>query len=219
MRRYFVKEVFVTLQGEGAHAGRAAVFCRFAGCNLWTGREADRDQAVCQFCDTQFVGTDGPGGGAFTRAELVSAICAAWEAGGGPVRDGKAQHAMVVLTGGEPLLQVEGDLVDGLRDAGFYVALETNGSLPLPCEFDWVTVSPKSGAKLVVRKGDELKLVVPQLWPDDLPPTEFRRYSVQPMAVPDLQRSAANLLAAIEWVRSHPSWYLGVQLHKMLGLP
>jgi len=208
---YSVKEIFLTLQGEGGQAGRAAVFCRFAGCNLWTGREQDRTSAVCRFCDTDFVGTDGPGGGKFTTAgALAAAVAAAWR--------GAPENRLVVLTGGEPLLQVDGTLVAALRGAGFSIALETNGTLAAPAGIDWVCVSPKSDAPLAQTTGQELKLVYPQ---DGVDPARFEhlafeRFSLQPMDGPE--RDAATR-AAIAYCLAHPRWRLSLQTHKYLGIP
>jgi len=208
---YSVKEIFLTLQGEGGQAGRAAVFCRFAGCNLWTGREQDRASAVCQFCDTDFVGTDGPGGGKFaSAAALAEAVAAAWQ--------GAPENRLVVLTGGEPLLQVDAALVTALHSAGFAIALETNGTLPAPSGIDWVCVSPKADAALAQTSGQELKLVYPQ---DGVDPARFEalafeRFSLQPMDGPD--RDAATR-AAIAYCLEHPRWRLSLQTHKYLGIP
>jgi 7-carboxy-7-deazaguanine synthase (Cx14CxxC type) len=208
---YSVKEIFLTLQGEGGQAGRAAVFCRFAGCNLWTGREQDRTSAVCQFCDTDFVGTDGPGGGKFATAEtLAAAVAAAWR--------GAPESRLVVLTGGEPLLQVDDALVAALHDAGFAIALETNGTLAAPAGIDWVCVSPKADAALAQTSGQELKLVYPQ---EDVDPARFEhlafeRFSLQPMDGPE--RDAATR-AAIAYCLEHPRWRLSLQTHKYLGIP
>lgn len=208
---YQVKEIFPTLQGEGAHSGRAAVFCRFAGCNLWTGREADRPRAVCRFCDTDFVGTDGPGGGRFEAADaLARAIEAAWA--------GARSHRFVVLTGGEPMLQVDAELVDALHARGFEIAIETNGTLPVAAGIDWVCVSPKAGAELVQRVGDELKLVYPQagLAPEDVADLAFTHRYLQPMDGADV---AGNIAAAVAYCRAHPEWRLSLQTHKMIGIP
>src|ERR1700735_4341358 len=200
---YAVKEIFYTLQGEGGQAGRPAVFCRFALCNLWTGRERDRHRATCQFCDTDFLGTDGPGGGRVRR--------------GGGGRRARARP-LVVCTGGEPALQLDGPAVAALHAEGFEVAIETNGTRPLPPGLDWVCVSPKGGAELVVQAGDELKLVYPQAGP---PPERFelpgfRRLLLQPMDGPD---RAASTRAAIDYCLAHPQWQLSVQSHKYLGIP
>jgi 7-carboxy-7-deazaguanine synthase (Cx14CxxC type) len=208
---YSVKEIFLTLQGEGGQAGRAAVFCRFAGCNLWTGREADRVGAVCQFCDTDFVGTDGPGGGKFRSAgALAAAVAAAWR--------GPPENRLVVLTGGEPLLQLDPPLVEALHAAGFSIALETNGTLPAPAGVDWICVSPKAGAPVVQTSGQELKLVFPQggVDPAAFESLNFERFSLQPMDGPD--REAATR-AAIAYCLDHPRWRLSLQTHKYLGIP
>ncbi len=207
---YSVKEIFYTLQGEGLRAGRPAVFCRFAGCNLWTGREEDRAQAVCQFCDTDFVGTDGTQGGKFTTAKaLAQLIASQWPVG--------HEHRYVVLTGGEPLLQVNGELIDALHLQGFEIAVETNGTVVAPPGIDWVCVSPKAGADWVQRSGDELKLVYPQpnLMPDAIDAAEFTYYLLQPMDGP-FQRQ--NTRAAIAYCQSSPQWRLSVQTHKILEI-
>lgn len=208
---YSVKEIYYTLQGEGAQAGRPAVFCRFAGCNLWSGREDDRAAATCKFCDTDFVGTDGPDGGKFANAEELSRACrATWKGNSGT-------PPFVVLTGGEPMLQVDDALIDALHDAGFKIAIETNGTLPVPRSIDWICVSPKAGEDLVQRSGDELKLVHPQagLGPEDLGDLDFRHFLLQPMDGPAL---AANTVAAVDYCLAHPKWRLSVQTHKLLGL-
>ena len=212
MSRYTVKEIVYTLQGEGARVGRAAVFCRFAGCNLWSGHEAERASAACSFCDTDFVGTDGAGGGAFTGAELVTALAAAWPAGGSRAR------RYVVFTGGEPLLQLDPALITACHDAGFEVAVETNGTLPAPPGVDWLTVSPKAGAPLVVTAGDELKLAFPQpaLSPAALGGLRFAHFFLQPIAGPEL---AAHTRAALAYCLAHPEWRLSLQTHKLLGIP
>ena len=207
---YSVKEIFYTLQGEGLRAGRPAVFCRFAGCNLWTGREQDRQQAACQFCDTDFVGTDGTLGGKFDNAQaLTELIAAQWPAGHG--------HRYVVLTGGEPLLQVDEALVEALHAAAFEIAVETNGSVKAPKGIDWICVSPKAGADWVQRSGDELKLVFPQpgLLPEAVDALDFDYYLLQPMDGP-LQRQ--NTRAAIAYCQAHPRWRLSVQTHKILNI-
>ena len=209
---YAVKEIFYTLQGEGANTGRAAVFCRFAGCNLWTGHERDRAEATCQFCDTDFVGTDGPGGGSFaTPKELAAAVSAAWP-------DSESGKRFVVCTGGEPLLQLDAPLVEALHDAGFEVAIETNGTLPPGEDIDWVCVSPKAGADLVIRTGDEIKLVFPQAGaePERFERLDFRHFFLQPMDGPDRQ---ANTEAALRYCLAHPRWRLSLQTHKLLGIP
>jgi len=207
---YAVKEIFLTLQGEGAHAGRPAVFCRFAGCNLWSGREADRSTATCQFCDTDFVGTDGTRGGRYASAEdLAAAIEQEWGTG--------ASRRFVVLTGGEPLLQVDDGLLDALHARGFEVAVETNGTIEPPPSLDWICVSPKAGAELRIRAGDELKLVYPQPGapPEAYVDLAFRRFSLQPMDGPEL---AENTARAIEYCLKHPRWSLSLQTHKLLGI-
>ncbi len=212
---YAVKEIFLTLQGEGAHAGRTAVFCRFSGCNLWTGREQDRADAVCKFCDTDFVGTDGTLGGRYASADdLASAIAAQWE---GPQASAAKDHRYTVLTGGEPLLQIDPALIDALHARGFTIAVETNGTIAPPPGIDWVCVSPKAGSELVVRKGHELKLVYPQQenTPEDFAGLEFERFSLQPMDGPDIAQSTQ---AAIAYCLAHPQWRLSVQTHKTLGI-
>ncbi|HEX4942967.1 MAG TPA: 7-carboxy-7-deazaguanine synthase [Usitatibacteraceae bacterium] len=209
---YAAKEIFHTLQGEGANAGSPAVFCRFAGCNLWSGREADRAAAICNFCDTDFVGTDGPGGGRFGSAEaLAGAVEAAWPAKG-------ARERLVVCTGGEPLLQLDAPLVRALHAKGFRIAIETNGTLPVPEGIDWICVSPKSTAPLVQATGDELKLVYPQA---DAPPElfealAFRHFFLQPMDGPARE---ANTRAAVAYCKAHPRWRLSLQTHKLIGIP
>lgn len=207
---YAVKEIFLTLQGEGGQAGRPAVFCRFAGCNLWSGREQDRAKAVCNFCDTDFVGVDGPGGGRFTDADaLAAAVEAAWT--GGP------SDRLTVLTGGEPLLQVDAALVDALHARGFAIALETNGTLVAPQGIDWVCVSPKAQAPVVQTRGQELKLVYPQsgVDPARFEGLDFERFLLQPMDGP---HRAANTEATIAYCLAHPRWRLSVQTHKYLGI-
>jgi 7-carboxy-7-deazaguanine synthase (Cx14CxxC type) len=207
---YAVKEIFLTLQGEGGQAGRPAVFCRFAGCNLWTGREQDRAGAVCNFCDTDFVGLDGPGGGRFADADaLAAAVEAVWA--GGPA------DRLVVLTGGEPLLQLDPALIDALHARGFALALETNGTLPVPPGVDWICVSPKAQAPVVQTAGQELKLVYPQpgVDPARFEGLKFERFLLQPMDGP---RRAENTQAAIAYCLAHPRWRLSVQTHKYLGI-
>ena len=211
---YLVKEVFYTLQGEGARAGRPAVFCRFSGCNLWTGRERHRELAVCRFCDTDFVGTDGPGGGRFASAgELADAVAGTW-AGAAHRR----ARPYVVCTGGEPLLQLDAPLVEAFHHKGFEVGVETNGTRPLVEGIDWVCVSPKAGAPLVVRGGDELKLVFPQegLLPAALEDLEFTHLFLQPMDGPLLSE---HTKAVVEYCLAHPQWRLSVQTHKVVGIP
>ena len=211
MRTYAVHELFYTLQGEGAQSGRPAVFCRFAGCNLWTGREQDRDKAVCQFCDTDFVGTEGEGGGKFSSAySLADAVAAAWP-------PHVAGEPYVVCTGGEPLLQVDEPLVRALKERGFTVAVETNGTQVPPPGLDWICVSPKAGAPLVLTNGDELKLVYPQegAEPERFAALDFRHFFLQPMDGP---RVDANTRAALEYCLAHPQWRLSLQTHKLLGI-
>jgi 7-carboxy-7-deazaguanine synthase (Cx14CxxC type) len=210
---YSVKEIYYTLQGEGVQTGRAAVFCRFAGCNLWSGREEDRASATCNFCDTEFVGTDGPGGGKFATAVALAKACR------GVWRGNSGTPPFVVLTGGEPMLQVDEALIAALHAEGFEIAIETNGTLPVPRAIDWICVSPKAGAPLVQRSGDELKLVYPQaaLDPVALEGLDFAHFLLQPMD--QGANSHANLSAAIEYCRAHPKWRLSLQTHKLLGLP
>ncbi len=208
-RTYAVKEVFPTLQGEGLQAGRAAVFCRFAGCNLWTGREADRTVATCRFCDTDFVGTDGENGGRYDAASLALRVASVWRGGN--------EHRLVVLTGGEPLLQVDEALIEALHEHGFSVAVETNGTVPAPSGLDWICVSPKAGTTLAITSGDELKLVYPQA---EAPPAlfeglDFASFLLQPMDGPEIARATA---LAIEHCLAHPVWRLSVQTHKTLGI-
>lgn len=212
---YTVKELYHTLQGEGAHAGRAAVFCRFTGCNLWSGLERDRASAVCRFCDTDFRGTDGPGGGRFQDAlALAHDIRRLWDAqapaGGG--------QPYVVFTGGEPLLQLDEALIDACHAHGLEVAVESNGTVQAPAGIDWLTVSPKAGAPLVQRSGDELKLVFPQpeLLPEAVEGLDFRSRFLQPMDGPE---RAANTAAAAAYCMAHPAWRLSLQTHKLIGLP
>ena len=210
---YAVKEIYYTLQGEGIQTGRAAVFCRFAGCNLWSGREQDRAEAACNFCDTDFVGTDGPGGGKFAQPKDLAGAChATW-------RGNSGTPPFVVLTGGEPMLQVDEPLIAVLHKVGFEIAIETNGALPVPRAIDWICVSPKAGAPLVQRSGDELKLVYPQasLAPDELEALDFAHFLLQPMD--EGPKSASHLRAAIDYCQAHPKWRLSLQTHKLLGLP
>ncbi|MBV9562987.1 MAG: 7-carboxy-7-deazaguanine synthase [Bradyrhizobium sp.] len=207
---YAVKEIFLTLQGEGAHAGRPAVFCRFSGCNLWSGREQDREAAVCRFCDTDFVGTDGTLGGRYLTADaLADTIAAQWT--------GDATHRYVVLTGGEPLLQLDSALVEALHARGFAIAIETNGTLEPPEGLDWICVSPKAGAALALTRGHELKLVYPQQGaaPEDFAGLAFERFSLQPMDGPEVD---ANTARAIDYCLRHPQWRLSLQTHKTLGI-
>lgn len=211
---YSVKEVFFTLQGEGANTGRAAVFCRFAGCNLWTGREADRHKAVCKFCDTDFVGTGGIGGGRFSTAEqLARIVFETWEP-----RSKKDVRPLVVCTGGEPLLQLYEKLVEAFHQFGFEVAVETNGTIQAPTGIDWICVSPKAGAKLIQTSGDELKLVFPQPenTPEQFEHLGFRHFFLQPMDSPDREK---NTVLAVEYCKRNPRWKLSLQTHKILGIP
>jgi 7-carboxy-7-deazaguanine synthase (Cx14CxxC type) len=208
---YAVKESFKTLQGEGAQAGCAAVFCRFAGCNLWSGREQDRADAVCSFCDTDFVGTAGPGGGRFsTAAALADAVAATWGPG--------TERRMVVFTGGEPLLQLDARLVDAMHARGFRVAIETNGTIAAPPGIDWICVSPKAGATLAQRHGQELKLVYPQAGaaPETFEDLDFEHFFLQPMDGPEVARNTA---LAIAHCLDHPRWRISLQTHKLMGIP
>lgn len=206
---YAVKEIFLTLQGEGMQAGRRAVFLRFAGCNLWSGLERDRAGAQCRFCDTDFVGTDGENGGRYDREALAGRVSALW---------GSKERPLVVVTGGEPMLQLDGALVDALHRAGFEIAAETNGTLPAAAGLDWICVSPKAGTEIVQRSGDELKLVWPQegIDPEVLLDWDFRHFILQPLDGPERERS---LSAAIDYVMAHPRWRLGLQAHKLIGMP
>lgn len=213
---YTVKEIYYTLQGEGAQAGRAAVFCRFAGCNLWTGREENRAEAVCQFCDTDFIGTDGPGGGKFESAEaLAKAVAACWDHA-----VGSREQACVVCTGGEPLLQLDAAAIEAFHKEKIYVAIETNGTKRAPESIDWICVSPKAGAALIQKSGSEIKLVYPQNEPEAQPENfeklDFQHFFLQPKDGPD---RAANTQRAIEYCRKHPRWRLSLQTHKLLGIP
>ena len=211
---YLVKSVFATLQGEGANTGRPAVFCRFAGCNLWSGREEQRAAAICRFCDTDFVGTDGPGGGRFVDAvSLGAAVENAWPGGD--------EERFVVCTGGEPLLQLDDALIAGLHGRGFEIAIETNGTIEVPADIDWVCVSPKSGAEWVQIRGDELKLIVPQvgLMPEQVEARsdlEFEHWLLQPMDGPERDH---NTQRVIEYCQSNPRWRMSTQVHKYLGIP
>jgi len=210
---YSVKEIFYTLQGEGLHAGRAAVFCRFSGCNLWNGKESDRQSAICRFCDTDFVGTDGGNGGKYSATELATKVASVWcggrlEAGG---------HPYLVCTGGEPLLQLNDQLIEAFHKAGFEIAIETNGTIAVPRDVDWVTVSPKASAELVVTQGDELKLVYPQVEnsPSDFESLGFDHFFLQPMDGP---KAKENTSLATQFCLSNPKWRLSLQTHKLLGL-
>ena len=211
MKHYQIKEIYYTLQGEGANTGRAAVFCRFAGCNLWTGLEEDRATAICRFCDTDFVGVDGPGGGRFTSAQaLADAVASHWPT--------EAGRPLVVCTGGEPLLQLDDALLQALHQTGFEVAVETNGTRLPPPGLDWICVSPKAGAELVLKAGDELKLVFPQpgAEPHHYKSLDFRWFFLQPMDGPERER---NTQLAIRYCLEHPRWRLSLQTHKLLHLP
>jgi 7-carboxy-7-deazaguanine synthase len=212
---YAVKEIFLTLQGEGMQAGRRAVFLRFAGCNLWSGRERDRAGAQCRFCDTDFVGTDGENGGRYDCAALVRRVAEIWGEPGGA---GPVERPLVVVTGGEPMLQLDDALVDSLHSAGFEIAAETNGTLPAAAGLDWICVSPKAGTEVVQRSGDELKLVWPQdgIDPEPLLGWDFRHFILQPLDGPERDHSLA---AAIDYVMAHPRWRLGLQAHKLIGMP
>jgi len=209
---YAVKEMFTTLQGEGAQAGRASVFCRFAGCNLWSGREEDRAAAVCRFCDTDFVGLDGEGGGRFgDAAALAEAIARTWGEAG-------VERRYVVFTGGEPLLQLDAALIEAVHAHGFEIAVETNGTIAAPHGLDWICVSPKAGSELKQARGQELKLVFPQegLAPEAFADLDFTHFFLQPMDGPDRLR---NTQAAVAYCLAHPRWRLSVQTHKMIGIP
>lgn len=211
---YSIKEIFYTLQGEGANTGRPAVFCRFTGCNLWTGHEKDRGSAVCQFCDTDFVGTDGAGGGQFASAvDVAQAVVTKW-----PVQSSPRIRPLVVCTGGEPLLQLDEELVTAFHQAGFEIAIETNGTRLPPPGIDWVCVSPKAGADLILRAGQELKLIFPQ---DDAEPElyenlDFQYFFLQPMDCPTREE---NTQLALRYCLEHPQWRLSLQTHKLLGIP
>lgn len=217
-RVYSVKEIYYTLQGEGAQAGRAAVFCRFTGCNLWTGREEDRASAVCTFCDTDFVGSNGPGGGRFASAEsLADAVVRAWKPS--PEGSGKSGvRPLVVCTGGEPLLQLDRELVAEFASRGFQVAVETNGTQAVPPGVDWVCVSPKASAQVVVAKGNELKLVFPQAkaMPFKFEHLDFEHFFLQPM---DGVRQKENINSAVQFCLDNPKWRLSIQTHKVTGIP
>lgn len=210
---YAVKEIFLTLQGEGVHAGRRAVFLRFTGCNLWTGREEDRASAVCQFCDTDFVGMDGENGGRYSADDLAAKVESLW----GEWRSDR----YVVLTGGEPMLQVDDALVDALHAHGFTIAIESNGTIATHPRIDWVCISPKAGSDVVQRRGDELKLVWPQKGsePDSMESWNFGNFLLQPMDSGSVAANQANVIAATEFVMGHPKWRLSLQNHKILGLP
>jgi 7-carboxy-7-deazaguanine synthase len=214
---YAVKEIFYTLQGEGAQAGRAAVFCRFAGCNLWSGREEDRATAICKFCDTEFVGVDGSGGGKFASADaLAAAVGEKWPRDPGLTGSGQGKR-FVVCTGGEPFLQLDADLIEALHARDFEIAVETNGTIAAPANLDWMCVSPKAGTTLVQSSGDELKFVYPQAGaqPQDFEALSFRHFFLQPMDGPS---RAANTELALEYCLAHPRWRLSLQTHKVLGI-
>lgn len=209
---YSIKEIFYTLQGEGNHAGRPAVFCRFVGCNLWTGREEDRASAICQFCDTDFVGTDGIGGGKFkTAVALATRINALWP-------EAYPASKYVVFTGGEPLLQLDTALISAMHEAGFQIAIETNGTLPVPDGIDWICVSPKMGSTLVVRRGNEIKVVIPQADQplEEYASLDFEHHFVQAMDGPQREE---NIRLAIAYCKANPKWKLSVQTHKLLQIP
>jgi 7-carboxy-7-deazaguanine synthase len=210
---YAVKEIFLTLQGEGVHAGRRAVFLRFAGCNLWTGREEDRASATCQFCDTDFVGMDGENGGRYEATALAAKVAKLW---------GEANaNRYVVMTGGEPMLQVDDAIIDALHGQGFNIAIESNGTIAAHPGIDWVCISPKAGSEIVQRSGDELKLVWPQSGSDTqaMESWDFANFLIQPMDSESPESNAANIEAATRFVMSHPKWRLSLQNHKILGLP
>jgi 7-carboxy-7-deazaguanine synthase (Cx14CxxC type) len=209
---YTVKEIFYTLQGEGAHAGRPAVFCRFAGCNLWSGREEDRATATCTFCDTDFIGVDGPGGGKFGTAEAhAGAVASKWP-------ESESGQRFVVCTGGEPLLQLDETAIAALHARGFEIAVETNGTQPAPASLDWICVSPKAGAELIQRSGHELKLVYPQTGaePERFSRLDFKNFFLQPMDGPNREQ---NTQLALRYCLDHPQWRLSLQTHKLLGIP
>ncbi|UTW56880.1 7-carboxy-7-deazaguanine synthase [Kordiimonas sp. SCSIO 12610] len=209
---YSVKEIFYTLQGEGANAGRPAIFCRFSGCNLWTGREEDRSKAICQFCDTDFVGTDGVGGGKFkTAKDLVERVLSHWP-------QNTNEPPFIVCTGGEPLLQLDQVLVDTLNEYGFVIAVESNGTILPPNGIDWLCISPKIGSDLIVKKGQELKLVYPQAGgePEKFDDLNFEHFYLQPMDSPEL---ISNTEKAVDYCKAHPKWHLSVQTHKAINIP
>jgi 7-carboxy-7-deazaguanine synthase (Cx14CxxC type) len=211
---YSIKEIFYTLQGEGANTGRPAVFCRFTGCNLWSGHEKDRASAVCQFCDTDFVGTDGPGGGNFaSAADVAQAVSSSW-----PMQREAGVYPLVVCTGGEPLLQLDEDLIAAFHQADFEVAIETNGTRVAPSGIDWICVSPKAGTDLVLRSGHELKLIFPQenAEPELYENLDFQHFFLQPMDGPNREE---NTQLALRYCLEHPRWRLSLQTHKLLGIP
>ena len=210
---YIVKEIFYTLQGEGVQTGRPAVFCRFSGCNLWSGRQEDRSRANCRFCDTDFVGTDGPGGGVFDDAQkLAQSIAETF-----PQDTSPGIRPLVVLTGGEPALQVDNDLIEALHERDFEIAIETNGTLPLPEGIDWITVSPKANTEIIIQSGNELKLVYPQegISPELFENLHFQHFLLQPQDGPDVKE---NTRRAVEYCLAHPRWRLSLQTHKILGI-
>lgn len=212
---YSVKEIFYTLQGEGYHSGRAAVFCRFSGCNLWNGKESDRSSSACWFCDTDFLGTDGIGGGKFSSAaELASRINETWK-GSDP-----KQRPMVVFTGGEPLLQLDSALLEACTENGFYIAVETNGTIPAPEGIDWLTVSPKPGGELLQKTGSELKLVYPhEVQPESVSELKFKHFFLSPLNTSDSAENEKNTCAAVSYCLKHPQWQLTMQAHKLWGIP
>lgn len=207
---YAVKEIYLTLQGEGVWTGRLAVFLRFAGCNLWSGREQDRAHAICDFCDTDFLGTDGPGGGSFADAEALAQACTnAW--------GGRSGEPFVVLTGGEPMLQVDQALLDALHARGFFIAIESNGTRAVPESVDWITVSPKAGCELVQTSGHEVKLIFPTAFkPDQCEGMDFEHYLLQPLDGPKRDQHTRE---TVDYCRAHPKWRVSVQIHKLLGMP
>lgn len=210
---YSLKEIYFTLQGEGAQAGRAAVFARFAGCNLWSGREQDRSAAACWFCDTDFVGTDGPGGGKFaTAAALADAVRACWDAGAG-----EGGEPLVVFTGGEPMLQLDRPAIEAVHAAGVSIAVETNGTVAVPRSIDWICVSPKPNSEVVQRSGDELKLVYPhEVTPESVAGWDFTHFYLQPLDSPERD---AHTAAVVAYCSAHPRWRLSLQTHKLIGIP
>lgn len=210
MKNYKVKEIYYTLQGEGAQTGRPAVFCRFTGCNLWSGREEDRAQAICQFCDTDFWGTDGTNGGRYSAEELAQQVIALWP-------DPEQGKPYVVCTGGEPLLQLDEPLIEAFHQVGLEVAVETNGTLPAPAGLDWICMSPKAGTEIVLTKGDELKLVYPQLGaePELYAQLDFDHFFLQPM---DSPQQAENIQATVKYCLQHPQWRMSLQTHKILQI-
>ncbi len=211
MKQYKIKEAFYTLQGEGAHSGRPAVFCRFTGCNLWSGREEDRHKAICQFCDTDFWGTDGENGGRYTTETLADKIASLWP-------DANQGQPYVVCTGGEPLLQLDAPLIEALHQRNFMIAIETNGTIEAPVGIDWICVSPKANTEVLIQTGDELKLVYPQVGaaPERYTHLDFRHFYLQPMDGPDIQR---NTQLTLDYCLTHPQWSLSLQTHKLLNIP